>query len=242
MADHRAFTTSGLGPSGHPRPAAGRVAVAAVNLGRPRPLSLGGQSIQTAIFKQPVAGPVDVGPGGLAGDTVADAARHGGPDQAVYLFSREDAQWWSSQLQRDIPPGYFGENLTLDRWWPEVRVGDRLRFGKLELEVSFPRIPCATLAAWVGRPTFLKDFAAARRPGVYARVIRPGRVAAGDAGEVLRAAPSLPLADALFELWHSSPRDPALLRAGLAAPIAERARRAFAKWLEPTDGPGPTPK
>ena len=43
-----------------------------------------------------------------------------------------------------------------------------------------PRIPCVTLAARMGDPTFVKRFRRAERPGVYCRVITPGAVNAGD--------------------------------------------------------------
>jgi len=37
---------------------------------------------------------------------------HGGFDQAVYAYAREDAQWWESELGIDNCHGRFGENLT----------------------------------------------------------------------------------------------------------------------------------
>src|ERR1700750_101022 len=66
---------------------------------------------QTAIDKRPVAGPVEVGPLGLAGDRQMDRRFHGGKGKAVYAYADEDASWWASQLDREIPPGLFGENL-----------------------------------------------------------------------------------------------------------------------------------
>jgi MOSC domain-containing protein YiiM len=207
------------------------ITVVSVNVAAPQTLLVGGQPISTGIFKQPVAGAVRVHEQGLEGDIIGNPARHGGPDQAVYLFSAEDSAWWSAHLQRDLAPGFFGENLTIDRWWPAPRVGDRLMFDGLELEISFPRIPCATLAARAGSATFLKTFVAAKRPGVYARVLRPGPIAAGARGVVQRAPAGHPTTQALFEAWHGSPRDLHVLRAALAAPIARRARDAIAGWL-----------
>ncbi len=208
-----------------------RIVVASINIGHAAPIEVGGKMIQTGFYKQSVAGPVAVTEEGVAGDEIADRSRHGGPDQAVYLFGAEDTAWWAAELQRDIPHGYFGENLTLDRFWPDVRVGDRLHIGSLVLEVSFPRIPCATLAARVGDVQFLKTFVAANRAGVYTRVIQPGVIASGESASLVRAPPAYPSVESLFELWHSNPRDKQQVRQALEAPIAARGRSAMEKWV-----------
>src|SRR5215831_5326174 len=74
----------------------------------------------TGIDKRPVNGPVDVrdpgpkggGGSGLVGDAVCDVRHHGGHDQAVYAYAREDLDWWQSELGRELRGGVFGENLT----------------------------------------------------------------------------------------------------------------------------------
>ena len=101
-----------------------------VNTGRELSIRNAKRSGVTGIFKQPADGPVEVTENGLAGDTVCDAENHGGPDQAVYVFGAPDYAWWSGNLDRDLPPGTFGENLTiLGLESAEVRIGDRLRVG-----------------------------------------------------------------------------------------------------------------
>jgi len=207
------------------------IVIRSVNLGTPRQISLGDRVIDTGFYKNPVQEPVAVSVTGLVGDHVADLSRHGGEDQAVYLFSEDDCQWWSVELGHAVRPGYFGENLTISSWWPTPRIGDRIHFNSLTLEVSFPRIPCATLAARVGDARFLKVFAAASRPGLYARVLTAGSITVGEIGEVEAAATSNPTAESLFALWHRSPRDPGLLRSALSAPIAHRGRAVFEAWL-----------
>ena len=49
---------------------------------------------------------------GLAGDRVYDVLNHGGPDQAVYAYAREDLDFWAGELGRPLGNGVFGENLT----------------------------------------------------------------------------------------------------------------------------------
>jgi MOSC domain-containing protein YiiM len=53
------------------------------------------------------------------------------------------------------------------------------------LEVTSPRIPCATFQGWLGEAGWLKRFIAARRPGAYLRVIDEGSIRAGDSIEVV---------------------------------------------------------
>jgi MOSC domain-containing protein YiiM len=208
-----------------------RIRVLAVNAARPRRITLGGRTMETGIYKHPVAGRVAIARDGVTGDTVADVKHHGGPDQAVYLYSAADATWWAQELSRDIPPGYFGENLTLSEWWPAPRVGDRVRMGTAEIELTAPRIPCGTLATRVGDPQFVKRFAAAARSGAYARVLTPGEVSAGDDCEVVRGSREFPAIEDLFRLWYAESRDEVVVRACLAAPVAERLRATCERWL-----------
>src|SRR6185437_4343373 len=58
-------------------------------------------------------------------------------------------------------------------------IGDRFEIGDSLLEVSAPRVPCATFAARMGDPQWVRQFFAINRPGVYVRVLRPGTVEAG---------------------------------------------------------------
>src|SRR5262249_7571790 len=93
-------------------------------------------------------GPMHGGLGsGLVGDFIGNPKVHGGDDQAVYAYAREDLDWWEAQLGRELTNGMFGENLTTSG--VEVtgaRIGERWRIGTdgLLLEVSAPRTPCRT--------------------------------------------------------------------------------------------------
>jgi MOSC domain-containing protein YiiM len=144
-----------------------------------------GPTRDTAIDKRPVDGPVRVGGLGLAGDTQCDTRHHGGPDRAVYVYAGEDADWWSSQLGREIPPGLFGENLTTEGVdVGSAIIGQRWRVGEpangAVVEVRMHRVPCGNLSARMDIPDFHRRFYAAARVGAYLKVITTGVVAAGD--------------------------------------------------------------
>ena len=64
--------------------------VASVNVGRPRPVDTGRRVVETAIWKQPVAGRVAVRGVNVDGDDQADRTVHGGPDKAVYAYALEE--------------------------------------------------------------------------------------------------------------------------------------------------------
>jgi MOSC domain-containing protein YiiM len=127
-------------------------------------------------------GPKGVGGSGVVGDVISDTKHHGGDDQAVYAYAREDLNWWESELGVSLRSGMFGENLTtvgLDV--TGARIGERWRVGTdLVLQVTAPRIPCATFAVWMDQQGWLERFIGHAVPGAYLRVIHPGEVGVGD--------------------------------------------------------------
>ncbi len=160
----------------------------------------------TGIDKRAVEGRVKVGRYGLRADVQADRKYHGGLEQAVYLYSQEDADFWSAQLGRELAPGWFGENLRVDGIEVSAAVvGTRWVLGDsgLELEVTRSRTPCMTFARWVGGADargWVKRFADAGRLGVYARVVRNGTVGAGDVIEQTSVPVGAPTARELLGL------------------------------------------
>lgn len=144
----------------------------------------------TGIDKRPADGSVEVsapgpkGSGGsaLAGDTVGDMRHHGGDDQAVYAYAREDLDGWAQELGRDLSCGSFGENLTTRGVDVNgARIGERWLVGSgVVLEVAAARIPCRTFANRLGERGWVKRFTGRALPGAYLRVIEPGAVSAGD--------------------------------------------------------------
>lgn len=165
--------------------------VLTVNVASPR-LNPADDALLTGINKQPTDGGVMVRPpasaedgswGGLVGDFIGDRQFHGGNDQAVYAYAREDLDNWQPIVGHPIGNGTFGENLTTSAVdVTNAVVGERWHVGGdgLVLEVSAPRIPCRTFAAWLGERGWVKTFTQSSVPGAYLRVISPGTVSAGD--------------------------------------------------------------
>lgn len=160
--------------------------VQAVNVGLPREVARRGGTVRTAIFKAPVAGRIVIGDVNVEGDGQADREHHGGHDKGVYAYAREDLDWWAEQLDRQLEPGVFGENLTLTGVdVTHAEVGGRWRVGTSVLEVTMPRTPCYKLGIRMDDQGFVHRFAAATRPGAYLAVVSVGEVAAGDDVDVI---------------------------------------------------------
>lgn len=150
---------------------------------------------ETGIDKRPVdrawvraPGPRPGGLGsGVVGDHVADRPHHGGDSKAVYAFAREELDHWAGVLERELPDGVFGENLTtagLDVDGAEI--GQRWQVGDtVVLRVSCPRTPCKTFVGHLGERGWLKRFADRGHVGAYLSVETPGEIRAGDEVVVL---------------------------------------------------------
>lgn len=157
------------------------VAVCAVHQLRPDAGHVG----VTAIDKRPVDGPVRVRPLGIHADVQADRTHHGGADKALYAYAEEDAAFWAGELGRDLPPGWFGENLRTEGIDVNAAaIGEQWRIGDTVIvEVTMPRTPCATFARWVGGDDarrWVKRFSDERRLGPYLKVVKNGSIQAGD--------------------------------------------------------------
>ena len=160
--------------------------VVSVNVGAPRTVEWQGRRVRTAIWKEPVDGPVEVRGVNLAGDDQADRRVHGGTHKAVYAYAAGDYRWWSEQLGVELGPGSFGDNLTVDGYdLSAALVGERWRVGTCVLEVSEPRMPCFKLGIRMGTADFVDLFGMVGRFGTYLRIVAEGTVTAGDQVEIV---------------------------------------------------------
>ena len=135
---------------------------------------------ETSFFKVPVQGTIFLGALGLEGDAVADRKHHGGPDQAVLLYSADHYALWRVELDVDLPSGALAENLTVSGIDENtVYIDDIYQVGPVKLRVTRPRIPCWKIARRWNLPDLTKRVTQTGRTGWYCRVLQEGEIEAG---------------------------------------------------------------
>ena len=142
---------------------------------------VGGSVGITSIDKRSVSDSRQVTTAGVAGDQRSDIPSHGMPEQAVYAYAREDYEWWEVELDKEIPAGKFGENLTtvgIDV--TNAVIGQTWRIGSTLLQVTGPRIPCGTFARFMEEDKWVKRFMDEGMPGTYFQILEAGEITAGD--------------------------------------------------------------
>ena len=125
---------------------------------------------------------------GVEGDRQRNREHHGGPDRAVCLFSMERIRELQAE-GHDIAPGTVGENVTVEGIdWDAVQPSSRVLLGDtVALEVTRYTSPCVNIkgAFADGNVARISQKRHAGWSRVYARVLVPGDVAAGDPVRVL---------------------------------------------------------
>lgn len=136
--------------------------------------------------KLPVAEGV-LGELGIAGDGHNDTVHHGGPSQALCLYSIERIRVLQAE-GHPVGPGTMGENITIEGLdSANLQPGDRLAIGETQVELTGHATPCKTISGSFidgGFSRVLHD----RHPGdsrLYARVLRGGTLRPGDPIRVL---------------------------------------------------------
>lgn len=210
-------------------------------VGRPQTRTDAQGTWTSAIYRQPVGGPVELQPRGLDGDQVADTLHHGSSHQAVCCHPLAHYAYWNtvyglSGPAEQIGPGGVGENWTLsDMTEADVCVGDIYAVGSARVQVSGPRYPCVKQERKLGLPDFHRRTMETLRTGFYLRVLTPGTVQAGDAW-TLEARPYPDLTIHQINVCGHQTFDPDFARAALAAPeLAPTWRRIFRSKLGKAD-------
>lgn len=175
--------------------------VVSLNVGALETVEWEGRRFRTGFRKRPVLGRIDLRGVRLEGDHQGDPTVHGGPLKSVYAYPSEHYAFWRGELRRDVLDwGAFGENLTTEGWLEsEARVGDVVRIGSAELEVTRPRRPCTKLNAAFARPDMIERFHRAGRSGFYLGALRDGELGAGDGIQLLRRRPDGPAISDIVE-------------------------------------------
>lgn len=201
--------------------------VVAVNIGEKRSVQWKHKTVETGIFKYPVSGSIVLGKEDVENDHVIDRKYHGGVDKACYLYPADVYGFWKDQYPGlDWSWGMFGENITVHGLDESlINIGSTYSIGSAIVEVSEPRQPCFKLGIRFGNQKVLKDFIQYGHPGVYVRVVQPGKVTAGDLMQLVCKGSEVSIRD-VFQLLYGLHQDPSMLEKALAVPsLAASARR-----------------
>ena len=200
-----------------------------VNVGLPREINWRGQTVRTAIWKNPVQGKRMVRRLNIEGDGQGDLAGHGGEHRAVFVYQIDSYRYWQDQLHRtDFTFGQFGENFTIEGLPDtEVCIGDHYRIGGALFEVTQPRVTCYRVGIRMDEPRMAALLVSHGRPGFYLRVLHEGEVEAGDEiVKVLAGPEGMSVADARPAVVFARP-SAAKAGAGASNPRTQRRLEVF---------------
>src|SRR5579871_5625737 len=216
-----------------------------VNVGLPREIAWRGQTIRTAVWKEPVQGKRRVRRLNIDGDGQGDLAGHGGEQRAVFVYQIDSYRYWERELGRhDFVYGQFGENFTVEGLGDdEVCIGDRYRVGAGLFEVTQPRVTCYRVGIRMDDPRMPTLLVSHRRPGFYLRVLEEGVVQAGDEITKVSDGPEGITVAEIDGLLYLPNRSRALLERALRVPaLSDGWRGSFRKLLARADrGAGSAP-
>lgn len=209
--------------------------VISVNIGKPRTIQWRGEPVQTGIYKYPVEHSVYLEKEDVKNDHVIDRKHHGGADKACYAYSLDHFDYWKKFYPTiDFHHGIFGENLTVKGLnEAKIYVGNVYRIGGAEVQATQPRQPCFKLGVRFGTQKIVKQFVDSGFPGVYFRVIKPGKVAVNDEFLLIEEKNSLSI-QKVFELLYTRKFQKKAVEKAINEPfLAESCRKDLLKrWRE----------
>ncbi|ABZ74695.1 MOSC domain containing protein [Shewanella halifaxensis HAW-EB4] len=157
-------------------------------------------SVTSGINHKSRATELQVGTQAVVGDTQADPKHHGGLDRVLHHFPREHygqyRRWDMMASFKDAPA--MGENIStvgLDE--TQVHIGDIIKIGEVELQVTQPRSPCFKLNLQFGHNEFALAMQQSGRCGWFYRVIKPGTIYETDSVVLLERLTDISVAEAM---------------------------------------------
>ncbi len=203
--------------------------VISTNTGKATTIRWKGREVLTGIYKYPEKHGIELGSTDVVGDVVVDRKNHSGPSKACYLFSSDQYAYWRTVYpQLSWEWGMFGENLTVEGLdETTMRIGNIYTVGTATVQVSQPREPCYKLGIRFGSQAIIREFVAHGRPGTYARVLRSGKVHAGDTVDLVKESDNLLTIANFYSLLFDTTKDPDLVKMAIeneALPLYKRER------------------
>ena len=188
--------------------------IISTNIGQAKTIQWNGKKVTSGIFKYPVNEPIILGDEDVDKDSVIDRKYHGGPDKACYLYPTDHYKFWQKQYpELEMPWGMFGENLSVEGLHEaEVNIGNTYRIGETMVQATQPRQPCFKLEFRFHDKQIVRKFVDAGFPGVYVRVLKKGKIMAGDQMELLEKKDALSI-QKVYELLYAIEFDPLVEKA-----------------------------
>jgi len=205
-----------------------------INIGKPeRFIVSGNRKMFSGIHKKPVEEKIFLDNLGFRGDGVADVGIHGGRDKAVCVYSMDHYSFWEKELNREMRPGAFGENLSVTEWTEKsVHIGDIFQIGGAQVQCTQPRQPCHKLNKVFDFQAMACRVQTTGFSGWYFRVTQPGWVENGV--EIIRVKenPKRISVDSANHLMHKNKKDWQGIRALLSVTaLSDSWRETFEKRL-----------
>lgn len=195
---------------------------AAIRLLTGTPVRIDKEGQFSAIWKQPLVGPVRITTEGLVGDVQADRRVHGGPEKAVHHYAGENYAKLAERfpdIAEALVVGSIGENIsTFGFDESNVCIGDIVRVGSAVLQVSQPRRPCWKIDSRYGLKGITAHIVESGLTGWYYRVLEEGEAKPGDVLERIERPAGAVSLDTLWAAWHQHRPDHDQLAAIAAAP------------------------
>ncbi|WP_346864051.1 MOSC domain-containing protein [uncultured Draconibacterium sp.] len=183
--------------------------IISTNIAEPKTFVWNGKKVTTGLFKYAVNSPIFLGDEDVDYDHVIDRQHHGGVDKACYLYSADHYKYWQKLYpELELPWGMFGENLTVEGLHEaDVNIGDIYKIGETLVQATQPRQPCFKLQFRFNDKEIVRKFVDSGFSGVYVRVLKKGKIKAGDSMTLIEKKEALSIRK-VYEMLYASEFDP----------------------------------
>ncbi|UCZ54020.1 MOSC domain-containing protein [Bacillus shivajii] len=204
-----------------------------VNVGKVKALTGQNETVESAIEKTSVDGSLYLSSTQLEGDEQADLKNHGGKDKAVCVYPFDHYLFWEENLNEKLSPGAFGENLTVKGLTEDaVYIGDVFQWGKAQVQVSQPRIPCHKLAKKLNHPKIPQTVTEQGLTGFYMRVLKEGTVSVSQPLQFIKRYSEVSVAYVNEIYFHDQKNEEAIKQIIAVPELALSCKTALEKRLQ----------
>ncbi|KEO81875.1 MOSC domain-containing protein [Tumebacillus flagellatus] len=213
------------------------IAITGFFTGEPKRVTFGAREEMTGICKEPADTPLFLSFERLEGNDVANPNFHGGEARTVCVYPHEHYAHWNEQFGVELPPGAFGENLTLQGLTEDdVCIGDIYRIGDAVVQVTQARIPCKMIDLKLDVNGLFQQTALQAKSGYFFRTLQEGRIAKDSQVMLVERDPREVTASFCLHTVYHDKKNTAALRKILAVPaLADNWRNMLQRLLDEAD-------